>query len=82
MEAILCEVDKHGNITSEQSIEIEMVQRHDILKVVPGTKIPVDGVVVSGQSSVDEALITGEAMPVPKKTGWLSRRNLIDCLIA
>ncbi|OQV16309.1 Copper-transporting ATPase 1 [Hypsibius exemplaris] len=69
VEAILCEMDKNGLITSEQSIEIEMVQRSDILKVLPGAKIPVDGIVVSGLSSVDEALITGEAMPVPKHPG-------------
>lgn len=53
----------------ELEIPAEEVQVGDIVIVKPGEKIPVDGVVTSGHSSVDESMISGESLPVAKETG-------------
>jgi P-type Cu+ transporter len=53
----------------EMDIPIAEVVRGDTIIVRPGEKIPVDGVVLSGHSSVDESMITGESLPVEKATG-------------
>jgi P-type Cu+ transporter len=54
---------------TEQDIPLEQVQPGDHLRVRPGEKIPVDGLVIDGRSSVDESMITGESMPVEKAPG-------------
>ncbi len=54
---------------TEEDIPLEKVQLGDKLRVRPGEKIPVDGVVIEGKSSVDESMITGEPMPVQKIPG-------------
>jgi len=51
----------------EKDIPIEEVVADDIIRVRPGEKIPVDGTIVEGESSIDEAMITGEPMPVSKR---------------
>lgn len=53
----------------EREIDIKLVQKHDILKVVPGQNIPTDGVVMFGRTSIDESMLTGESFPVSKKIG-------------
>ena len=53
----------------EADIPLEQVRLGDLLRVRPGEKVPVDGVVVEGSSAVDEAMLTGEAIPVEKQPG-------------
>lgn len=53
----------------EKEIPIDEVEIGDIIIVKPGAKIPVDGSVINGQTSIDESMLTGESMPVDKKTG-------------
>ncbi len=53
----------------EEDVRLESLGVGDRLRVRPGEKIPVDGRIVSGQSSVDESMLTGEPMPVDKKVG-------------
>jgi Cu+-exporting ATPase len=54
---------------AEEEIDIARIQRDDLLRVRPGEKIPTDGEVTEGQSTVDESMISGEPIPVEKRSG-------------
>lgn len=60
-----------GNEASgaEEIVPAEQVQVGDMLRVLPGEAVPVDGVIVSGETSVNQAVMTGESLPVDKKPG-------------
>lgn len=51
----------------EEIASIDAIQKGDLLRVKPGEKIPVDGIVTEGETSIDESMITGEPVPVSKK---------------
>ncbi len=58
-----------GGEVTEKDVPLEHVKLGDKLRVRPGEKVPVDGVVIEGRSSVDESMITGESIPVEKAAG-------------
>lgn len=53
----------------EEMIPADQIKAGDILRILPGESVPVDGVIVSGETSVDQAVITGESLPVDKEVG-------------
>jgi Cu+-exporting ATPase len=53
----------------EQEITVDEIQKGDVLRVRPGEKVPIDGVIIDGKSNVDESMLTGEPMPVAKQAG-------------
>jgi cation-transporting ATPase V/Cu+-exporting ATPase len=57
------------NAGTERMVPVDQVEVGDLLRVRPGEKIPVDGVVVDGASAVDESMLTGESVPVDKQPG-------------
>ena len=59
-------IDDNGDA---EEIAIEDIQVGDLLRIRPGDKVPVDGVVTEGSSHIDESMVTGEPMPVEKETG-------------
>ena len=63
---------------SEGDVPLEQVMPGDTLRVRPGEKVPVDGKILSGASSVDESMMTGESMPVEKATGDLVTGGTIN----
>ncbi|HEY0905571.1 MAG TPA: copper-translocating P-type ATPase, partial [Methylophilus sp.] len=55
--------------SGDEDVSLDLIQVGDLLRVRPGDKIPLDGVVTEGRSAVDESMLTGESMPVMKETG-------------
>jgi len=66
LEPDVARVVKNGK---EQKVPLEQVRVGDLVRVLPGSRIPVDGTVESGESDVDESLVNGEPLPTYKRTG-------------
>ncbi|KAL6986226.1 putative copper-transporting ATPase hma5 [Sarracenia purpurea var. burkii] len=67
--AILLTLDNEGNVLHEEEIDGRLIQKDDMIKIIPGAKVASDGFVIWGQSHVNESMITGEARPVAKRKG-------------
>lgn len=58
-----------ARLVSGETVEVDAVESHDQLLVRPGERIPLDGTIIDGTAAVDEALVTGESLPVTKREG-------------
>ncbi|ORY04433.1 heavy metal translocatin [Basidiobolus meristosporus CBS 931.73] len=64
--AILVHLMENGEVEKEEELPLELIQVGDILKVNAGGRLPCDGVIVRGSTAIDESMLTGEPVPVPK----------------
>ena len=55
--------------SQEEEVPVDQIEKGDLLRVRPGEKIPIDGVITEGRSNIDESMITGEPIPVGKGDG-------------
>jgi len=70
---------KQGRIIkngSEEMIPVEQIKKDDVLRIFPGEAIPVDGEILSGNTSIDQSIITGESLPIDKSTCESFSRDL------
>jgi P-type Cu+ transporter len=63
---------------AEKEIPVDEIVVGDLIRVRPGERVPIDGVITEGRSDLDEALVTGESLPVPKKPGDLAVAGTIN----
>ncbi|XP_060207085.1 probable copper-transporting ATPase HMA5 isoform X2 [Lycium barbarum] len=67
--ATLLTIDDKGNVVNEEEVDNRLIQKNDVIKTIPGSKVACDGLVVWGQSHINESMITGESCSATKKTG-------------
>ncbi len=71
-----CKIFTNG---SEKTVELTDIKKGDILRVLAGETIPADGVIVKGSTSVNQATLTGESLPVDKTAGDLVMAGTVNC---
>lgn len=67
--ALTPDVGRRITDAGEETIAVSEIRVGDILRILPGEKIPVDGVILAGETSVDQSILTGESLPVDKSVG-------------
>lgn len=67
--ATLLTIDDKGIVVNEKEVDSRLIQKNDVIKTIPGSKVACDGLVIWGQSHINESMITGESHPVTKRTG-------------
>ncbi|KAI8641626.1 hypothetical protein BD408DRAFT_417903 [Parasitella parasitica] len=67
--ALMVTVDKNNVVLTERKIPSDLISENDLLKLMPGDKIPTDGEIFLGSTTIDESMITGEVDAVPKNVG-------------
>ncbi len=72
-------IKKNGDVELEEVVDIEKVQKDDILRVIPGERIPVDGEIIAGSTSVDQSIMTGESLPIDKSVGEKVFSGTLNC---
>ncbi len=74
----------NNGIVSENIVEAKDIHKNDIIRVLPGESFPADGIIISGNTTVDQSIITGESLPVDKTvndeifTGTINRYGSVD----
>jgi len=62
-------LDDKDKVVKEEEVDLTHIQIGDVVKVIPGAKIPTDGTVIKGESYIDESMLTGESIPMAKASG-------------
>ncbi len=82
IERLVCLTPQTARVVTgggESIVSADEVQKGDLLRVLPGETVPVDGFIVTGQTSVDESVMTGESMPIDKAMGDEVRSGTVNC---
>ena len=65
--------------SKEETVNAEEIKADDIIRILPGETIPVDGIIISGETSIDQSVMTGESLPVDKSVGDCVYSGTLNC---